>query len=118
MKFITLLIVLGFTILFAYDYFPNAPHVVHLPKSFIAFLILGLILIGLLFKRNRKVDDKAVFKWKVFITVYIIFLMVVFTLLGGNSASGISFKNSFFWVVLLLAVVDIFSHFRKIKNSQ
>lgn len=118
MKYITLLLALCFTILFAYDYFPAAQQIVKLPVSLLVILMIGLMLISLLFSKNKNLDKKSVLKWKVWVTAYIILLMIVFTALGGHSQSGISFNNTFFWLVMLIAVMDIFSDWKKLKRNQ
>lgn len=118
MKYITILIVFCFTVLFAYDYFPSINQVIEVPKAVFIFLILGLILISILFKGSRNVDKEAVLKWQVFITSYILFLMGLFTVLGGESNSGISFSNGVFWVVLLISIFEIFSQWKKVKDTK
>ena len=70
----------------------------------------------MLFKRNKSVYEKAVLKWQVFIVSYILFLMGLFTVLGGESTSGISFSNGAFWIVLLLSIFEIFSQWKKVKS--
>ena len=118
MKYIAILIAFCFTVLFAYDYFPSITHVIEVPKTVFIFLVLGLFLISMLFKRNKRVYEKAALRWQVFIASYILFLMGLFTVLGGESTSGISFSNGVFWLVLLISILEIFSQWKKIKNSQ
>lgn len=118
MKYITVLIVFCFTVLFAYDYFPTIKAVVEVPKLVFIFLVIGLFLVSMLFNRNTSVANKGVLKWQVFITTYIVFLMGVFTVLGGKSDTGISFSNGVFWVVLLISLFEIFTQWKKVKSSQ
>ncbi|SDQ56362.1 hypothetical protein SAMN05216231_1953 [Virgibacillus salinus] len=118
LRYITVLIVFCFTILFAYDYFPSISQVVEIPKSVLIFLVIGLVLASIYCSRGRNFDNKDTLKWQVFITGYIFFLMGLFTFLGGESATGISFRNGFFWLVLLISLVEMFSKWRKVKSSQ
>ena len=118
MKYIAILIFFCFTVLFAYDYFPGFTHVIEVPKTVFIILVFGLFLISMLFNRNKEVSEKAVLRWQVFITVYILFLMGLFTVLGGESASGISFSNGVFWLVLLISIFEIVSQWKRVKNSQ
>lgn len=118
MKYIAILIIFCFTILFIYDYFPNISLLVEVPKSVFCFLVIGLYIVSLLFNRKRSVDSKNVFKWQAFTIVYILFLMGLFTILGGESATGISFSNGYFWIVLLIALIEIFFQWKKVKSSQ
>ncbi|WP_083584286.1 hypothetical protein [Bacillus weihaiensis] len=118
MKYIAMLIIFCFTILFVYDYFPNNSLLVEVPKSVFSFLVIGLYLVSMLFKRKRSVDSKNVLKWQVFTIVYILFLMGLFTILGGESTTGISFSNGYFWIVLFIALIGIFFQWKKVRNSQ
>ncbi|APH06964.1 hypothetical protein A9C19_05045 [Bacillus weihaiensis] len=113
-----MLIIFCFTILFVYDYFPNNSLLVEVPKSVFSFLVIGLYLVSMLFKRKRSVDSKNVLKWQVFTIVYILFLMGLFTILGGESTTGISFSNGYFWIVLFIALIGIFFQWKKVRNSQ
>lgn len=118
LKYIAILIVFCFTVLFAYDYFPGFTHVIEVPKTVFIILVLGLFLISMLFKRDKRFYEKAVLKWQVFIASYILFLMGLFTVLGGKSTSRISFSNGVFWLVLLISIFEILSQWKKVKNSQ
>lgn len=86
------------------------------PKSIFVFLVVGLFLISI--NRKRNYDKNAILKWQVFITSYILLLRGVFTVLGGESASGISFSNRVIWFLLLISLFEIFSQWKKLKSSQ
>jgi L-asparagine transporter-like permease len=118
LKYITVLFAFCFTALFAYDYFPNISQVARVPKSVFIFLVIGLFILSMLFNRKRSVESKEVLKWKVLTTAYILLLMGVFTILGGESSTGISFSNGVFWIVLLISLFEIISHWKKVKGSQ
>ncbi|WP_246941951.1 V-type ATPase subunit a family protein [Bacillus pinisoli] len=95
LKPIEFIIVLAITILFVYDYFPNIPLAGILPEGLLITFIFGLFLFSLLYKKYRERNNEDIFKWQVFSTIYILFLMGLFTILGGQSSSGISFNNGF-----------------------
>lgn len=116
MKYLDLLLVFCISLLLAYDFFPKISQTLTLPISFFLLLTVGLLLISVLFKRNRNADDKEVLKWQVFITTYLLFLILLFTVLGGKSTTGISFSNGFLWIMLLISIFDIFSRWKKIKK--
>ncbi|MCJ0930511.1 hypothetical protein MST22_05025 [Virgibacillus halodenitrificans] len=44
--------------------------------------------------------------------------MSLFTILGGKSATGISFSNGFFWIVLLISLFEMLTQWKKVKKSQ
>ena len=84
------------------------------PKLVIIFLLIGLLLVGMLFEWKIRVDDKDALKWQVYITTYILYLMGLFTVLGGKSTVGMSFNNGFFWLVLLISLLKIISQWKKV----
>jgi len=59
-----------------------------------------------------------VLKWQIVSTVYILFLMVLLTALGGKSVSGISFDNGFLWIVFLFSLFEMYFKWKKIKRSK
>lgn len=113
-RYLNGLFVFCLTIIIAYDYFPNVSQIVEVPKLVIIFLLIGLLLVGMLFEWKIRVDDKDALKWQVFITTYILFLMGLFTVLGGKSTVGMSFNNGFFWLVLLISLLKIISQWKKV----
>ena len=113
-RYLNGLFIFCLTIIIAYDYFPNVSQIVEVPKLVIIFLLIGLLLVGILFEWKIRVDDKDALKWQVFITTYILFLMGLFTVLGGKSTVGMSFNNGFFWLVLLISLLKIISQWKKV----
>jgi hypothetical protein len=111
-------IILSFTLLFLYDYFPNIPLAGVIPENILIALIFGLYLFSLFFKRYRDTDNIKILKWQIYSTLYILFLMGLFTVLGGKSASGISFDNGFLWVFLIISIFDMKSQWKKVKLSK
>jgi hypothetical protein len=109
-------IILVFTVLLVYDYFPNTPLGDTIPKGLFTGLILGLFLYSLLFKKHEDANDKEILNWQIFLTAYILFLIGLFTMLGGQSSSGISFTNISLWIVLLISIVEIISQSKKVKS--
>lgn len=107
---------MAITLLFVYDYFPNNPLPDALPKGVLIALILGLFLLSLIFKKYRNTNNQEILKWQIFMTLYILFLMGVLTILGGQSSSGIAFDNGFLWVALFIALIEIYSQWKKVKN--
>lgn len=114
MRYLNGLFVFCLTIIIAYDYFPNVSRMVTIPKLVIIFLLIDLLFISMLFEWKIRVDDKDALKWQVFITTYILFLMGLFTVLGGQSTVGMSFDNGFFWIVLFISLLKIISLWKKI----
>lgn len=115
-KLFDIILILAFTLLFIFDYFPNLPLADAIPKKVLIFLILGLLQVSLLFKKYRETDPKTLLKWQVFLTLYILTLIVVFPFFGGESTSGISFDSSVLWIVILISLFDIYSRWKKVKQ--
>lgn len=116
-KGVHIIFLIFLTILFVYDYFPNATLENIIPKNVLILLIVVLVLFSLLFKRYKNSNNIEIFKWQLFTTVYILLLIVFLTILGGQSTCGISFENIFFWIVLFLSCLEMFIQFKKAKQS-
>jgi L-asparagine transporter-like permease len=108
--------IFSFTLLFVYDYFPNILFAKAILKSILIWLTVGLLLFNLIFKRYRKPNKLEVFKRQLFSTFYILFLIGLFTILGGESSTGLSLNNVFFWIVFLLSSFEMFSQWKKVKD--
>lgn len=118
MKSIISLIVLFMTLLILHDYFPNNPLADVFPANVLIVLIVGLYLFSLAFKKHSDKENKKILAWQIFSTVYFLILLVLFTLLGGKSTTGISFDNGFLWIVLLISIFEIKSQWKKVKLSE
>lgn len=102
------------TILLIFDYFPEIPLINIIPLYAIKWIILTLFLITILISHRNKENT---LKWQIFIVSFILVLMGLLTVIGGNSASGISFGNKYLWVVLFITILDMLSQFKKYKHS-
>lgn len=110
--------ILAITLLFVYDYFPNVQLADAIPKGVLIVLILGALIFRFVFKKNTPTNLKTNIKWQVLLLLYILILMVALPLLGGKSASGISFNSEFVWVIVFISLFDIYSQWRKVKRSE
>ncbi|MCD5323290.1 MULTISPECIES: hypothetical protein [Pontibacillus] len=54
--------------------------------------------------------------WEIGLTIYIVSLLLLFTLLGGESASGLSLSNPVLWVVVSLTLMNAIWKGRKNKR--
>lgn len=112
-----MLILICFTLLLAYDYFPTLSQMVPVPKILLIFLIPGLFLISRILNRKNSVDIKTALKEQVLFTFYVLFLIGLFTILGGESSVGISFSNGIFWLVLFISLIEMFMEWKKVNRS-
>lgn len=110
--------ILAITLLFVYDYFPEIPYADAIPKRALLILILGLLLIRFGFKKREDRELKANIKWQMALTLYILILIVILPLLGGESSSGLSFDSGFLWVLILISLFDIYSKWKIVKRAE
>lgn len=106
------------TILLVYDYFPNIFIKNIIPSNVCLLLIIVLFLVSLILKRYRSTDNLEIFKYHLFSTIYIFLLMLLLNVLGGQSMSGISFKEGGFWIVLSISGIEIFYQLKKVKEDK
>ncbi|MGP4079941.1 hypothetical protein ACTWQL_08480 [Pseudalkalibacillus sp. R45] len=110
-------IMILFTLLLVIDYFPDLPLLNATPKYVVIFGILGVILIGLILGVTIHHDDRITLKWQIGMMFYLLGLIAVLTLLGGESSVGIAFDNYALWVVVGISSIEILNRWRKIKRS-
>ena len=115
-KSIDSILLITITLLFIYDYFPNAPFADAIPKSVLLILILAELIVRFVFKKKDETDQKTQMAWQVIFTLYIIALMAVFPLLGGKSTTGLSFDNEIILIVILISLFDIYSKWKKAQR--
>ncbi|WP_323646841.1 hypothetical protein [Lysinibacillus xylanilyticus] len=109
---------MAFTLLFILDYFPNIPLGDSIPKGVLISLILGLFIFSLIFKKYRDINNKEILQWQIFSTIYILLIMGILTILGGQSSSGIAIDDGILWILLLISLFDIYSQYKKIKRTE
>ena len=118
LKPLDFVLILAFTLLFIYDFFPTVTFADAIPKGVLILLIIGLFVISLIIKKNKDTNNKDMLKWQVFSTVYILLLVGICTILGGRSSSGIGLDNGVLWIVLLISLFQINSQWKKVKRSE
>ncbi|WP_251399850.1 hypothetical protein [Ureibacillus chungkukjangi] len=66
-------------------------------------------------KKYNETDLKTEVIWKIIIILYVLFLLWLFPLLGGQSVSGISFSDGGLYIIILISLFDIYSKWKKLK---
>jgi len=115
--FFDVVALISFTLLLIFDYFPNLSFASEIPKGVLLLLIILLFSFSILFRRYLHPSSLEIFKWQVLSTIYLLFLMVLLTILGGKSTVGIAFDNVFLWIALLLIAYEMFSQWKKVKQT-
>lgn len=116
LKSIEIILVIIYTLLFIYDYFPNFPFEDTLSPPVLSGVVVCLILFSLLFKGYCNPTDQDKLKWEVFLFIYTLCLLSLLTILGGKSSIGISFDKGFFWILFTIALFEIFFRWKKVKR--
>lgn len=101
-----------------YDYFPDTSLSNIIPRNINIWIILSLYLISILFKRFRRPNNIENIKGQVITLIYLFSVMLVLTILGGKSTSGIGLNNIGVWVTLAISIGEIVSQKRKLESSK
>lgn len=106
-----------FTLLMINDYFPNTLMSFHIPKWLIISLMVIIFLTSNFFVKEED-NERHTLNWLIISTGYIVLLMLVLPVFGGNSSTGISFSNPIISILLVIVLFDIFAKRRKLKVNR
>ncbi|WP_025028442.1 hypothetical protein [Caldalkalibacillus mannanilyticus] len=106
------------TLLLICDYFLDAKHSLEIARMIAVAFVVILVLRAVFAKRkDQKEDEIGELKGRLFHIIYIFILLGILTALGGESNSGISFYDWFFWVVVGVYCIDLYSSWKKTKKN-
>lgn len=119
MRWIVSILMLGFTILMIHDFFPETLLALRIPQ----WLIIGMILVIFIcisFLSDKGEENEREITWNIFTSFYVMFLIVLLSLLGGQSTSGISLDSPIVWALFFISVFKIYEELkrRQSKKSQ
>ncbi|MCG7343652.1 hypothetical protein MHZ92_05880 [Sporosarcina sp. ACRSL] len=97
------------------DFFPEGETAV-LGIAIIVFLTYCLSHYKLGKSTKHSKEKKQVIS-QLFLTIYLVLLIFVFTIFKGKSSVGISFDNIFFWLVLMITIIELITRWRKVSTS-
>lgn len=115
--FIIVLVLLTMTTLLAYDFFPDLLEFFYLPKSILFALLIIIVIFSIFANRFQKDNTRIILLWQIVSTLYLLSLVVVFTVLGGISQVGISLKSPVLWIVIVISIYEIYKQNKKVKVS-
>lgn len=118
MKSLQVITLVIFTPVIVLDYFPNLSLVRVIPDGICLWLMLVIYVISFLFKRFSDGNPREWFQWQVLSLFYLLSLLALLTILGGQSTAGIAFDSPFLWLILLMSCLDIYSRWKKLKQEQ
>lgn len=116
-KVVLVLLLILMTILFLFDFFPGISEIISVPKPILLGSLLIVYCAGILLTPFQK-EQKFDVLWQIIFPLYLLLLIIMFTILGGSSQSGISFSNTILWVVLLISALDIRKRYNKTRADQ
>ncbi|MFJ7850129.1 hypothetical protein ACIQXR_14910 [Peribacillus sp. NPDC097224] len=118
MKSLQVITLVIFTPVIVLDYFPNLSLVRVIPDGILLWLILVIYVISFSFKRFSDGNLREWLQWQVLSLFYLLSLLALLTILGGQSTAGIAFDSPFLWLILLMSCLDIYSRWKKLKQEQ
>lgn len=95
------------TALLISDFFPNNPFFGYINNGYVFWALL--VALGVILPLSYRSKGSNSHFQRIFPLAYLVLLLVVLTLLGGESAHGFAVNQSAFWVVVLLCTIDIIS---------
>ncbi|MHC8516605.1 hypothetical protein [Sporosarcina sp. ITBMC105] len=117
--YVMIFILIPLTLLMAYDFFPKLNDFLFLPKPMLIGLLLLVVLLGFFTIHFQEVESaQSSFWWNVSLVSYLLSLIVIFTLLGGNSQVGISLSSPVLWIVVALTVFEMKKEYEKAKAHE
>ena len=112
------LFLFSITVLLIYDYFPNVSLKERLTPTILLSLMFGTVVALFLLKSFREYTVKELFKSQLFTLVYLLFLLGVLKLAGGESTLGISFSHLGVWVVVIISLLQLVVLWKKLKRER
>ena len=95
--FIGIILLADLTLLLIDDYFPAALGFLGIPVWSL-YALLGVLIIVSILTHNPELEKRFSLHASLLLTVYPMLVMVLLTILGGESASGLSVTSPFLWV--------------------
>ena len=115
LRLTTITFIILLTLLLAYDYFPDLKKIIEIPRPVFISIFIGLVIVSLILnpKNEGGKENRNELRWDFFIILYIIAVMIIFSLLGGTSSAGVSFSNVVFWIVLGISIIKLYFQWKK-----
>lgn len=118
-KALSAILLLILTLVLVIDYFPQL--ISFSLNNFTIFIILMILIVFSYIlgkKQNSESGLKELFIFQLITPIYIFILVIVLTLLGGESTTIISLNDIFFWIIIVISLAEAYSTFKKIKTNK
>ena len=78
-----------------------------------------MILVVGFFSRITQKDNspETDFRWQIGMSLYVLLLIIVFTLFGGRSQVGLSLSNPIVWILFVISMIDSMKSYKKVKGT-
>lgn len=117
MRWIAAFLLAVFTILMINDFFPNLLILIEVPKGAILGTIF-IIFISISFFSNPEKEEERALKWNVAMSFYLPFLIVLLSLLGGHSETGISMSDPLVLVLMFISFLEVYKKLKQKSSSE
>lgn len=115
LKITELIFYIALTNLIIYDFFPHTILSTVIPQSWNIWLMIGVLVFGLIFRHNHDMDKTESVAGQLFSFFYLLVLIIVLTLLGGSSVSGIGLRDIGFWIAAIMGIWEMLTTIRKTR---
>ena len=69
-------------------------------------------------KNKQPSPEKDSFKSQLFVLLYVLILMFVLNLAGGESSVGFTFENRILWIVVFIALVQLGIQWKRMRKEK
>lgn len=114
MRTIQLIVLIPFTLLIIYDFFPNLTEVVKFPAQNLKLVFIFLLVVSLILPNAKRKKDSHKVNFYPFLYFFVLFF--VLTLLGGESQSGLVDPYSI-GIFIFLLILELIKYV-KIKKEE
>lgn len=112
MRWIAAFLLGGFTLLMVNDFFPDLWPAMDVHKGIIFGTIL-LIFVCISYFSNPEKEADRTLKWNVAMSIYLPLLIVLLSLFGGRSETGISMSNPLVWILMFISFLEVYKQFKQ-----
>ncbi|WP_166000555.1 hypothetical protein [Bacillus sp. Cs-700] len=106
------------TLLLIYDYFPTFFLKEVFPQNVMFLLLIGMLFITAFNKNKHPTPEKESFRAQLLVLLYVFILMFVLNLAGGESTVGLSFENRIFWIVVIIALIQLGVQWKRMRRER
>lgn len=104
------------TVLLIFDFFPNYLFFNYLNNGYFFWSLL-IALAAVISFDSKRLEYKNTFH-DFLLPVFIVFLLLILTIVGGSSIHGLSATQGSFWIIVAFCIIDIISLKNRKKTKE